>query len=239
MRSPPIASLPQRERERIVRELLRLERSNNCSVCGSPLKHNSRTVGGLDQQGRIELAGQCCFDRVIQAVNYGNYFTRQYDFRPAVDPNNLTLEQAAAASKAFQEKVERIDKELEDIERHSGTRLAAVTKVYLNDYLWTVDDELWFERNRERSHRVRLPFPSEFDAYAASSAEHELVVLVRQITRLTVALSIPIEWLPVPNDEAVGHCLFEIAVGNEEMPPDGKALSALIDKYVVREGESQ
>ena len=36
-----------------------------------------------------------------------------------------------------------------------------------------------------------------------------------------------------PDDEALAHALFEVAVKHEAAPPDGEALDALIAKYTV------
>ena len=40
-------------------------------------------------------------------------------------------------------------------------------------------------------------------------------------------------FLPLPDDEAVAHALFEVAVGREVVPPDRQALCTLIKKYTV------
>ena len=58
-------------------------------------------------------------------------------------------------------------------------------------------------------------------------------------SRLKTALAVPTAWLPIPDDEAVAHSLFDVAVGCVAMPPNGEALSNLIDQYVTRDGERQ
>jgi hypothetical protein len=52
-------------------------------------------------------------------------------------------------------------------------------------------------------------------------------------SRLKTALAVPTASLPIPDDEAVAHSLFDVATESMEMPPNSRALSALIDKYVV------
>jgi hypothetical protein len=42
-----------------------------------------------------------------------------------------------------------------------------------------------------------------------------------------------IDLLPLPDDEAVAHALFEIAARREAIPPDDEALEALIKKYTT------
>jgi hypothetical protein len=50
------SSLPRQLRRRIERQLRKLARPGVCSFCGSPFKHNSRTMSGLDAQGNAVLA---------------------------------------------------------------------------------------------------------------------------------------------------------------------------------------
>jgi hypothetical protein len=227
---------PRHQRRRIERELRKLRNSGICSICKHPLAHNTRLSGGLDAQGRIVMAGECCSSQVTETFSLGNFVTRHYDIPT---PNSwLTFEQAAAASAAFQQVVARIDKQFADIERRGGGGRA--TKIYLADYPWKSDDHEWFDRNRERTHRARLAYPGEFDGMGATPAEHELVVLVRQVrpgSRLQAPIFIHTEMLPVPDDdEAAAHALFEMATGREPMPPNFRALVALVEKYkAVRE----
>ena len=105
---------------------------------------------------------------------------------------------------------------------------------------WKDDDRKWFERNPRRAHRVRPPFPGEYDAEAAETPPgHVLIVLVRQVEpgrRIRSAVSLNAGLLPLPDDEAVAHALFEAALGREAVPPDRPALCALIDKYSVAPG---
>ena len=96
--------------------------------------------------------------------------------------------------------------------------------VNLPDGPWKDDDRIWFEQNRERSHRVRMPFPGEYDAEAAKAPTgHVLIVLVRQVEpgmRIRPAVSLNADLLPLPDDEAVAHALFEVAMRREAVPPD-------------------
>src|SRR5262245_32523191 len=84
---------------------------------------------------------------------------------------------------------------------------------------WKSDDREWFERNRSRSHRVRMPFPGEVDKEAINApAGHVLTMLLRQVepgTRLKAGFYLNANLLPVPDDEAVAHALFKLAVGRE------------------------
>src|SRR5262245_51250314 len=74
------AWLPRQQRRRVDRELRKLMHGDVCSICGSRLKHNSRTTSGFDEQGNVVLAGECCVDRVTVTFGHGLYTDRQYDF---------------------------------------------------------------------------------------------------------------------------------------------------------------
>src|SRR5262245_11242890 len=70
----------------------------------------------------------------------------------------------------------------------------------LHSHPWTSDDRQWFERNPQRSHRARLPFPGEVDGQAAETpAGDALIMLVRQVEpgrRLRAAVFLDANLLP-------------------------------------------
>ena len=68
-----------------------------------------------------------------------------------------------------------------------------------------------------------------------------LMMIVRQIkpgVRIRPAVSVDVELLPIPDDEATAHALFEAAMGREHLPPDPQALRELSKKYSMRGGQS-
>ena len=87
-----------------------------------------------------------------------------------------------------------------------------------------------------------MPFPGEYDAEAAKTpAGHVLIVLVRQVepgSRIRPRVYLSADLLPVPDDEAAAHALFEVAMRREAMPPDRQALCALTKKYSVHGSQS-
>jgi hypothetical protein len=212
--------LPRRQRRHIGRQLHRLMRRDVCSLCGGKLKHNSRTAGGLDAQGNVVLAGECCIGRVAITITQGLYSDRQYhcSWPCSAQSGSPTYEQIAEAV-------------LDDIARWGGDLRT------LRDPPWTSDDHDWFERNQERSHRLRLPFPGERDEEVAKAPTgHALIVLVRQVEpgmRLESAVSLNADLLPLPDDEAAAHALFEVAVRHEPVPRNGEAFDTLIRKYTI------
>ena len=232
--------LPRQQRRWIDAQLRKLFHSDVCSVCGSPFKHNSRTTGGLDAQGNVVLAGECCTDQVAAIFTQGFYSHRDYDFfQPrgtgASTNTDLTGEQIANAIASYQEVIADTDKRLDGVERRGG--VARPLKVSVLNSPWKDEDRAWFEQNPKRSHRARMPLPGEADKETAMApAGHVLIMLLRQVepgTRLKAGFYLNAELLPVPDDEATAHALFEVAVRHEAVPPSRQALSALIRKYAV------
>jgi hypothetical protein len=171
----------------------------------------------LNEHGKVVLAGECCVNQVPKIFG-----TRL----------ELTGEQIAAVSQKV-----AVNKKLNDAERHGGG-FGRPVKVNLLNSLWKDDDRDWFKRNPKRSHRLRTPFPGELDEEAAKVPTGKaLFMLVRQVepgSRLRPHLCLDADLLPLPDDEAVAHALFEVAMEREAMPGDRQALRALIKKYTHR-----
>jgi hypothetical protein len=205
---PAPSWLSRQQRRRIDRQLRKLIRPGVCSICSRPFEHNSRTAGGLDAHDNVVLAGECCFGRVVKIFGMGLYS------EPNINPTN---------------------EQIADIKRRGGVgNIACPLKVSV-DSSWKDDDRAWFKQNRERSHRARMPFPGEFDEGAAKTpAGHVALILVRQVepgSRIRGAVYLRANWLPLPDDEATIHALFEVAMQHEAMPSNGEALRNLSKKY--------
>jgi hypothetical protein len=238
-RTPQFAPswLPRQQRRRVDRELQKLFCRDACSVCGSPFKHNSQTVGSFDAQGNVVLAGECCASRVALILGKGFYSAHRYDFLPhSLQFTGLTNEQVTAAIATGQKAIADTD-HLADVEKRGGGGNGRVPYISVLDHPWKDDDRDWFKQNPSRSHRVRMPFPDEADKEAAEiPAGHTLIMLVRQVEpgkRLRTDLFINDELLPLPDNEAVAHALFEVAVQREPVPPNVETLNTLIEKYLA------
>jgi len=230
--------LPRQQRRHVNRQLHKLLRHGTCSICGRPLNHHSRTTSGLDAQGNVVVAGECCRSRVAEVFGLGLYSDRQYDFMsPRKPESNVqpTNDQIIDAIATYQKAIADADKQFTDVERRGGVK--GVSKFFLLDYPWKTDDREWFAQNRGRSHRMRMPFPGELDGVEIP-AGRKVIMLVRQVEpgrRLRAAFDPDVVLLPgSPNDESFAHALFEVAVGREPVPPDVKTLDALIEKYTAR-----
>jgi hypothetical protein len=200
--------LSRQRRRRLERGLHKLVPRGVCSFCGRPFESNSPTAGGFDAQGNVVIAGECCASRVAEIFAVGLEFTGEH---------------VAAA---------RID----DAARRGG--IDVPFRPEWAEHPWKTDDSNWFERNPQRSHRVRMLFPGEAreEGVAETEAERTLIVLVRQIepgVRARGILSIPAD-MPLPDDKAFAHAMFEIAIGREPMPRKPQVLCDLIEKYTAR-----
>jgi hypothetical protein len=237
--------LSRQQRRRLDRALRKLFERNVCSFCGSCFPHNSQTAAGFDAHGNISLAGECCVTRVASIFARGFYSDRQYDFLrpPNTEPatnTEPTSEQITTAIALYQKAIAEADKALDGVERRGGGVRA--NGVVLLEHPWKSDDRDWFEQNPTRSHRIRRPFPGEVDEEVANTpAGTVLMMIVRQIepgVRIRPAVSVDVELLPIPDDEATAHALFEAAMGREHLPPDPQALRELSKKYSMRGGQS-
>ena len=123
---------------------------------------------------------------------------------------------------------------IERIEQRGGP-FPRVPDVYLLDYPWTDSDRTWFARNPARAHRARMPLPGEVDdETTAAPVGQALVMLVQHVEPgclVRTGLYLDASLLPVPDDEATIHALFEMAMRREPLAPDRRALIALIEKY--------
>ena len=216
--APPWLSRAQRRY--VDRALRKLIRRNVCSLCGGAFRHGGPTATGF-VQGDVAVACEHCLGRLTEVFAMGLFLPR---------------ERSAEALEAHIRTIAAADELVADIERHGGVGDGMrISKVNFSATPWIVDDDNWFAQNPSRSHRVRMPFPGECDeAVAKAPAGTALIILVRQVkpgTRVRAGNVFGTNFLPVPDDEATIHALFEVAMGREPVPPDDEALRALIEKY--------
>jgi hypothetical protein len=219
-RTPELAPpwLSRAQRRYVDRELRKLHHRGVCSLCGGAFRHAQANATGFDVQGNVALACEGCLGRLTEIFAMGLY---------------LPLERSA---EAFAAHIADTDQLLADIERRGGIGAGMrVSKVNFSTTPWIADDDDWFAKNPSRSHRARTPLPGEADKETAEAPPGTaLVILVRQIklgTRLRVGHILGTNFLPVPDDEATIHALFEMAMGRETVPHDDESLRVLIEKY--------
>jgi hypothetical protein len=154
--------------------------------------------------------------------------------RSEIEPTNKKIADAMAS---HQQVIADTDKHIDNILHRAGST-PITPKVCLHGSACKDDDRSWFERRPKRSHRMRRPIPGKADKEAGTApAGHALLVLLRQVkpdTRLKLGFYIDAGLLPVFDDEAAAHALFEGAVQRETVPRNRQALRALIKKYTHR-----
>jgi hypothetical protein len=227
-------------------KLEELYRRDVCSLCGTPFKHNKLIVPGLDAHGNVAMAGECCVLRLDDPFAFALYVDRVYDFltsyllRPSTPrktnapcaniakidgplagielsklPAEPTIKQAINKLWVCKRAVATIDGRLARVERRTGT--ARAIRVELLDSLQKNDDRDWFRQNPGRSHRARLPLPSEIDEeHYNPPPGRNLIILVRQAEpgiRLVSTICVDTESLPLPDSETLAHTLFNVRQG--------------------------
>ena len=230
----PPSWLSRAQRRYVDRELRKLHRRGVCSLCGGAFRHNSPTATGF-VQGDVAVACEHCLERLTEVFGFGLYSDRQYDFLQS-GGSEAPPERIAEALEAHIRTIAAADELVADIERRGGVGDGMrISKVNFSATPWIVNDDDWFAKNPTRSHRVRMPFSGECDeAVAKAPPGTALIILVRQVkpgTRVRAGNVFGTNFLPVPDDEATIHALFEVAMGREPVPPDDEALRALIEKY--------
>jgi hypothetical protein len=203
------------------RQLQKLSKRNFCSFCARPFPYNSRSVAGLRND---QLAIACEYDECI----------RKLDKVYAV---GVVTTQGAI-----------------DALRRGGVNPSAASRrrkpfIRTQPHDWTENDRRWFETNPTRSHHARLPYPDEPtrpDDSTDVPHGYQICVLVRQVEpgiHLTCVIYVQADLLPIPDDEALLHAMFDRQVNEERilMLHDGAAepdrqLAELINRY---KGESE
>jgi hypothetical protein len=239
---PPAPNrLQRRQRRAVERRLRELVRRGVCSVCGNYdcFEHGRRVTAGLDANGHIVLAGECCSSRVVEIFRAGLILNREYDFLP---PLSVMATDAQIAEKVAttQKLVAYADTQCAGVERRGGG--GPIGDISLRDHPWKSNDREWFKRNPSRAHRMRLAYPGELeDETTKDRAGHTRIMLVRQVepgNRVKNDFYIRTDLLSLPDTEAVAHALFELAVRHEPMPQDGQQLYDLFERYTVHGGTS-
>jgi hypothetical protein len=250
--APP--GLPPQQRQHFDRILNKLIEREACSVCDKTYPNNSRLAYGLDHVGEIVVVGECCIDEMTIVLGHGFFiaWSRVHHVEPSPPTTSARNpptrsgrrsraweqidEAIALRQKAIAASRDVAGKQPENIQRYGGVRI--IGKVLLElDSLWRIDDRTWFEKNPTRSRRARMPFDGEDFLFVTEALPGcSSLVLVRQIkpgARQRLGFDLTTALLPLPDDEALIHAMFEIASKREPAPTTMPALNALREKYAV------
>lgn len=229
--------LSRQQRRRLERDIRKhIEKDgDHCSVCRAPFTHNSRTYGGVNAMGATALVGECCKSELQCIVATTIYYStgRGYDFLKgtASTPARAPL---PGEIEALQKLVDAADRQISDIQRRAGCS-HPITQINIGDSVWKEDDRVWFEQRPDRSHRVRTPYPGEIDDVVDVPEGRELLFIIRQVApgnRIKAGTLLNQEILPVPDEEAVIHALFDVAADGG----DAAQLQTLIERYSEMQG---
>jgi hypothetical protein len=209
----------RRKLERATTALIEKE-GDRCSLCHMAFAHNSRTCGGATSAGVPALVGECCAPRLRLVLTAGVYLTRSYPGLEAGmgSERPCSVEETARAVGAHQKYFAVVDHVEAHIAKKAG--LSRRTILHLSDSPWKADDAKWFSANPTRSHRLRPPFPGEFDPPDGPPPDHEFQVLVRQVEpgmRVRGILYHNIR-TAIPDVEALIHAIFDVVFAEGRVP---------------------
>ncbi len=210
----------RRNIERKIRKMIR-QSGDNCTICGRPYKHNSRTVGGLTADGEVALAGECCADKIVHGVTAGVFTNRNHDDLIALRGKRMggtesSSEDIGRALDSLQEGIANRDRFASDLRRRAGIQSDS-GQLHLGESLWKSDDAAWFSANPTRSHRLRPLIANEGGTIAriyfdSLPPDHEVQIVVRQIEpgkRIRAPFGRNMA-IPIPDNEEIIHAIFDM-----------------------------
>lgn len=242
------------ERRRYEKEFPKVlkKAGDNCGICRKPLRHNSRTFGGVLSDGRAALAGECCQDQLDVVMGSWVYINQNTDAIRDVlgqikgNSGGQPVADALEASRRLQSGIGGLEEIIESTKRRAGLT-GPVQGISLTDTPWKTDDANWFESHPDRSHRLRPMHPGEQETVPSQMKaaiipdDHRWEILVRQIkkgqrARLAFCRNIQME---IPDVEAVIHAIFDTVAS----PRSGEIITveeiaALAKRYHLPEGSA-
>ncbi|MEE4183740.1 hypothetical protein [Pseudomonas viridiflava] len=220
------------ERRRYEKEFSKVlkKAGDNCGICRKPLRHNSRTFGGVLADGRAALAGECCQTHLDVVMGSGVYINQNTDAILNVlgqakgDSGGQPASDALDASRRLQSGIGSLEEMVEHTKRRAGVT-GPVQGISLTDTPWKSDDAQWFDSHPDRSHRLRPMHPGEQDTLpvkmrdAIIPDDHRWEILVRQIkkgqrVRSAFCRNTRVE---IPDVEAVIHAIFDNVINPQHL----------------------
>lgn len=232
------------ERRRLDRELQRLVKKDGdrCTACHGDFPHNSKTYYGR-AGGRAAIVGDCCRLKLSVEVGTGLYVKGHYEGLKQSSGRRAAsadAEQVEAAIHRLQKGVAGADAILDHARARAGIS-GRRGQVSFAATSWKADDAAWFKAHPQRSHRQRALLEGEADSFPpglfeeALPVDHEIQVIIRQIepgrrARLPFGRNLA---MPIPDDEAILHALFDRVAQPERGGPAIRAddLAKLARRY--------
>jgi hypothetical protein len=221
-------------RDSVFRAINRLaRRSDNCSLCQRAFSHNAKTFGGVTTKGAVALVGDCCCRLLAEQHTTGIYLKQHYGgiFRPPSNKRRSRLHSAAAIDRhisSLQKAIGSLDRVLK-----KGGAEGVPLALNAQEAPWKADDAAWFAAHPDRTQRARPAAAGEWPQYVSTT-------IVRQIapgSRIKTGFSIPDDDLPVPDEEAMLHGLFDLAVQRarerSDAPLGREEVTAARERYLT------
>lgn len=238
--------MSREDRRRFEREFKKIPKGDNCSICGKAFPHNSRTFGGLNDNGKATLAGECCRHRLSSVMVSGLYVTQAVDLltslgkpggkNTAAKPVNVDQ-----ALTVMQSMVSSVGAQADVLMSRAGMQHQP-RGVFLGEHAWKTEDAAWFKDHPDRSHRLRPARKDEFDTPFGGvpkeemAPNHEVHVLIRQVEpgkRIRRAFALNMQ-VTVPDQEEIIHAIFDaVAVAAEGEIIDIRRIVEQAEKYAT------
>ena len=237
--------MSRQDRRRVERELKKIPKGDNCTICGKEFPHNSRTFGGATADGTTVFAGECCARQVVTVIGSGVYLSRGTDvLSPLVGKGTgkgITPGNVEHAISAIQSHFNELDNQSNALMRQGGMQVPA-KNIFRADSAWKADDAAWFKAHPDRSHRLRPMLEGEAETLpveitkAEIPANHELEILVRQVApgaRIRTVFCRNAE-IAIPDQEEIIHAIFDtVAKAGQRGIIDAREINERAKQYVA------
>lgn len=237
--------MSRQDRRRIERELKKIPKGDNCTICGKAFPHNSRTFGGATADGTTVFAGECCAHLVVTVVGSGVYLTRGIDvLAPLIGKGTgkgTAPENVEHAISAIQSHFNDLDTQANAWMRQGGMQ-APAKNIFRADSAWKADDAAWFKAHPDRSHRLRPMHEGEAETLPAEitkaeiPANHQLEILVKQVepgARIRTVFCRNTDF-PIPDQEEIIHAIFDtVAKAGRRGIIDAREINERAKQYVA------
>lgn len=216
---------------------------DNCGVCRAPLTHNAQTFGGLLPNGDVVLTSNCCVRKLETVMGSGVYINQNTDAIVSVleqaPGKRMPAPDVFASVDRLRSGVDAVDALTDELMRKGGMN-SRPTGISLSETPWKSDDAAWFERNKNRTHRMRPMHPGEQEQMPAHLQQfqipegHRIEILVRQIVKGQRIRSMFFRntEIDIPDCDEVIHAIFDIvAAGGGDGVIRPERIEAIAEEY--------
>ncbi|MEH6412502.1 hypothetical protein ACIPZG_05710 [Pseudomonas sp. NPDC089395] len=213
----------RRRYDKEFKKILRKD-GDRCGICRKPLEHNCQTFGGFTADGTTTLTSECCRHLLHTLMGSGVYVNQNTDAIRSVlrqmPQGQGPATDVIAAAERMRSGVNSIDRLTQEMMAKGGLT-SKPTGISLTETPWKSDDAAWFDRNKNRTHRMRQIYPGEFETLPPEYQQlnipddHRLEIVVRQVKkgqriRSAFCRNLSVE---IPDTDEVIHVIFDWVAG--------------------------